>query len=185
LYEKRCYETCPKGTGPDAVSNTCFKCNDGCDLCEKEERDVCLTCTPPTLVYEGKCVDECPGPFGPGGIVANEDKTSCRPWQLSDMGWIPFPFLIAAAIFTIICLFGMMKRKAYLSKGKMAMKSPQNTLTCIIVALAPLQFLATICQWILSLVYPLNTFAILAKLVTIAAIIINVAFQVWFSKAFN
>lgn len=185
LYEEMCYSTCPRGTGPDNDKNTCFKCNPGCDLCDIKDIDKCLTCTRPTLVFDGKCVDECPSGFATAGMVPNEDGTACRPWQLSDMGWIPFPFLIAAAIFTIICLFGMMKRKAYLHKGKMATKSPQNTLTCIIIVLAPLQFIATIFQWILSLIYPLNTFAILAIVVTVLAIILNVVFQVWFSRSFN
>jgi len=67
----------------------------------------------------------------------------------------------------------------------MALRSPQNTLTCIIVSLAPLQFLATITQWILSYVYGTSTFAILALIVTFAAIIVNVVFQIWFAKHFN
>lgn len=142
-YEKRCYAECPEGTGPIPAENSCFKCQPGCDLCSYEDEGVCLSCTPPALVYKGKCVAECPGPNGPGGIVANEDNTSCRPWQLSDWGWVPFPFLICAAIFTTICLFGMSKRRAFVEKGKVITRPRQNTLTCIIVALAPLQFLAT------------------------------------------
>lgn len=177
LYLKRCYATCPPKTGPDNTKNTCFPCpQDDCDLCDFEDPNKCLTCTRPKLVFDGKCVDECPGGFATAGMVPNEDGTACRPWQLSDMGWFPFPFLIMATIWTIICLFGLMKRKAYLKNGKMAMKSPQNTLTCIIIGLAPLQFIATIFQWILSLIYPLNTFAILAIVVTLLAIILNVVF---------
>jgi small-conductance mechanosensitive channel len=137
------------------------------------------------LVYDNVCVDECPSGFATAGMVPNEDGTACRPWQLSDMGWFPFPFLIAAAIFTIICLFGIMKREAYLYKGKATWRSPQNTLTCIIVCLAPLQFIATIFQWILCLIYPLNTFAILSCVVTLFAIILNIVFQCWFARSFN
>ena len=51
--------------------------------------------------------------------------------------------------------------------------------------ISPLQFLATICQWILSAVYGTTTFCILAALVTVAAIAINIAFMVMFVKNFD
>lgn len=181
LYEKRCYADCPPGTGPDADTLTCFPCLDGCDLCDIKNKTKCLKCTAPTVVYQSECVSECPE-----GWVVDENGIACREWWLGDLKpllW--FPFLITGLIFTIICLFGLMKKQAYLSHGKMATRSPQNTLTCIIIALAPLQFLAVIAQWIFSFIYGTSIFAILALLVTFAAIIINVAFQIMFSLHFN
>lgn len=101
------------------------------------------------------------------------------------MGTVPFPFLIAAAISIVICLFGLMRKRAYLLHGKMHLMSPQHTLTCIVIALAPLQFLATIFQWVFSYIYGTTTFCILALLVTLASIIVNVAFQVMFTRNFD
>jgi len=117
--------------------------------------------------------------------VPDGDGTACRPWKLGDWGVLWFPFLICAFIFTCICLFGLMKKRAYLSKGKAVIESPQRTLTCIIVAIAPLQFLATIVQWICAYIYGTMIFAILAAIVTLCAIIINLSFHFSFQKKFN
>jgi L-lactate permease len=45
--------------------------------------------------------------------------------------------------------------------------------------------LATITQWILAYVYGTNIFAILAAIITLAAIIINIAFAISFKRKFN
>jgi hypothetical protein len=74
----------------------------------------------------------------PPGWHPNEDITACRPWQLSDLGTLPYPFLIAAVVGAVVCSLGMMKKRAYILHGKMAKYSPQNTLTCLIVIIAPL-----------------------------------------------
>lgn len=140
VYNQTCYSNCPAGSGPNADTLTCFPCLPGCDLCDIKNITQCLKCTAPNVVYLGNCTDKCPLNW-----VINNEGTACRPWQLSDLGTLPFPFLIAAGILTVICLLGLMRKQAYLSHGKMATRSPQNTITCIIIALAPLQFLATIC----------------------------------------
>lgn len=67
----------------------------------------------------------------------------------------------------------------------MMTKARQNTLTCIIVALAPLQFLATAVQMLLSYIYPLSTFFMLSAIVVALAILVNVSFQLWFDNSFN
>ena len=120
VYNEKCYAECPPGSGPDPEKLTCFPCEEGCDLCDINDVSQCLKCTPPTLVYQFKCVDECPD-----GWVVNEEGVACRPWQLSDLGIIYFPFLIAGLIFTIICLFGTLKKRAYIDKktGKYAQRT--------------------------------------------------------------
>lgn len=125
--------TVPPGTGPDADTLTCFPCLPGCDLCDIQNKTKCLKCTAPTVVYQNECVSECPE-----GWVVEENGIACREWWIGDWPLVWFPFLITGLIFTIICLFGLMKKQAYLSHGKMALRAPQNTLTCIIIALAPL-----------------------------------------------
>jgi hypothetical protein len=105
VYNKTCYQNCPPGSGPNADTLTCFPCLKGCDLCDIKNITQCLKCTPPQIVYIGNCTDSCPA-----GWVVNIQGTACRPWQLSDLGTIPFPFLIAAAILTVICLFGLMRK---------------------------------------------------------------------------
>ena len=44
------------------------------------------------------------------------------------------------------------------------------------MCLAPLQFFATIVQWVMAYLYGTSVFCILALLVTVAAIIIHVTF---------
>lgn len=78
-----------------------------------------------------------------------------------------------------------MKRRAYLHKGKMQWEFPQHTVTCLIVALAPLQFLATIAQWIFAYIYGTPIFTILTLIVTVGALIINIVFHCNFIKRFD
>lgn len=52
------------------------------------------------------------------------------------------------------------------------------------MCLAPLQFFATIVQWVMAYLYGTSVFCILALLVTVAAIIIHVTFQVMFTRKF-
>lgn len=62
---------------------------------------------------------------------------------------------------------------------------PQNTITCIIIVLAPIQFVAIIAQWIFSFFYGAHTFCICAIAVTVAYIILNFTFQSLFFKYFD
>ena len=121
-YKKRCYNECPAGSGPNSENGTCFPCEPGCDLCDIQNKTKCLRCTKPRVVYQGDCLDACPE-----GWHINKppgDGSACRPWQLVDLGILPYPYIIAAIIFTGICLFGLMKKRAYLSKGKMVTECP-------------------------------------------------------------
>lgn len=85
----------------------------GCALCKLEHLDCCLQCEPGLVVYECECRPSCPE-----GFVVNEDKTACRLSQLEDLGILYFPFLIAGTIFSIVVVFGKLKKKAILVKGK-------------------------------------------------------------------
>jgi uncharacterized protein YqgC (DUF456 family) len=51
--------------------------------------------------------------------------------------------------------------------------------------LAPLQFFAVIVQWALHFLNETQIFAVLTLIVTILMIIVNIVFQIWFSKNFN
>lgn len=122
IYQQKCWKDCPAGSGPDSISLTCFPCEPGCDLCDIVNKTKCLQCTPPRVVYNGGCVDNCPE--GMHINVPDGDGTACRPWKLGDLGILWFPYLICGAIFTIICLFGLSKKRGYLSKGKAVVESP-------------------------------------------------------------
>lgn len=114
FFRDTCWKDCPAGSTKDLAQLTCFACEPGCDLCQLNDSSKCMKCSSPKVAYQGECVDECPDGFAP-----NEDGSACRPWQLSDLGTLPYPFLIAAAIGIVICLFGLMRRRAYLRHGKM------------------------------------------------------------------
>ena len=158
-------------------------CPHGCDLCDITDRDVCHKCTRPRYSHEGVCVDKCPSGWHPNW--PDGDGRACRPWRLGDAGTAPYPFLIMLAILWIICAFGMMKRRAILYKNKMKWTYPQRMITCMIICVAPLQFLATIAQWVFAYIYGTQIFAILALIVTAAALIINIVFQCHFLKRFD
>jgi len=85
----------------------------GCALCKLDALDCCLQCEPGLVVFECQCRPECPE-----GYVMNDDKTACRTSQLEDLGILYFPFLIAGSIFSIVVMFGKLKKKAILVKGK-------------------------------------------------------------------
>jgi len=121
-YQRRCWVNCPPGSGPDSENLTCFPCEKGCDLCDIVNKTKCLKCTKPTVAYQGDCLKECPEGWHIN--IPPGDGSACRPWQLGDLGTLPFPFLIAGAIFTVICLFGILKKRAFLSHGKMEFESP-------------------------------------------------------------
>jgi hypothetical protein len=128
-------------------------------------------------------VDKCPDGWHVN--YPDGDGTACRLWKLQDAGIIPFPFLILTFIASVVCSFGLMKKRAFLFQNKMKLESPQHTLTCIIVAIAPLQFLAVIIQWLTAYVYGTVIFAILPLVVTGVAVIINVFFSTSFHRHFT
>jgi hypothetical protein len=69
---------------------------------------------------------------------------ACVKAGFDDLGFIYFPFLIAAFVVCVICIFGLMKKKARIVKGKRQLYSSQNTPVAILALIAPLQFLATV-----------------------------------------
>ena len=140
MFDSTCWTDCPAGTTPNNEKLTCLKCKDDCDLCQLDDDSKCLKCKKPKIAHEGVCLEQCPDGFAP-----DETGQACRPWQLSDLGIIYYPWLLAALIGTLVSCFGIMRRRAVIFRGKIWMMSPQNTLTCIIVVIAPLQFLATVC----------------------------------------
>ena len=152
----------------------------GCDLCPLEDTSICLTCADPLYIYESVCVSECPE-----GFVVNDEGSACRNATLADLCILYFPFLIAAAIFTIVILFGRYKKKAILVKGKVVKVSYQSSITCIIVFIAPLQALATVFQWILAILYGTMVHAYLAFAVSIIILLINLVYQCQFSSKFR
>lgn len=133
LYDFDCWTECPGGTTPNNEKLTCLKCKDDCDLCQLDDDSVCLKCKEPQIAYKGECVPECPDGYSP-----DETGQACRPWQLSDWGIIYYPWLLMALVGSVVVFIGMIKRKAYIHRGQIYQTSPQNTLTCIIVVLAPL-----------------------------------------------
>ena len=65
-------------------------------------------------------------------------------FTINDIGIIPFPFLCAAFIGCLIAVFGKCKK----TPGRTKYISTQNTITCFIVIIAFIQFLA-ICAMII------------------------------------
>jgi hypothetical protein len=211
FYQKRCYADCPRGSTtivyhsddddqadpnaapPAVVPNTpqqviderpaCKACPVGCDLCDSDDTSICLECTAPTVSMNGKCLDKCPEGWHVN--FPDGEGRACRLWKLGDAGTAPYPFLICFGIFVVIILFGLMKRHAYIYKGLATMKSPQSTITCIIVAGAPLQFLACLAQWIFAFIYGTPIFTILTAIVFLGAVIINIVWHCHFLKRFD
>lgn len=105
--------------------------------------DTCKLCKEGLLVHEGKCVPQCPTGFYP-----NEKEKACSDNPVLDKIW--FPFLIAAAVVSIIACFGMCKKKARIEKGKRVMVSTQNTIVCILALISPIQLLAVLTQAIFA-----------------------------------
>jgi len=58
----------------------------------------------------------------PSKWVMNSAGTACRPWVLADWGMIYFPFLIAAAVLSLIVYFGKIVERGAIV-GKKAVRS--------------------------------------------------------------
>lgn len=85
----------------------------------------------------------------------------------------------------MVVLFGKLKKKAILVKGKVEKVSYQSSITSILVFLAPLQALATVAQWVLSYLYNTMTHMYLAMCVTAIILIVNCAYMFQFRKKFR
>jgi len=58
--------------------------------------------------------------------------------------------LIAGVIFTLVVIFGNMRKKPILVKGRAKLISNQKSITCILVLLSPLQAMAVVIQWVFA-----------------------------------
>jgi hypothetical protein len=74
----------------------------------------------------------------------NEAGIACREWTLADAGTIPFPFIAAFLVLSVVVLFGMLSKRGVIVNRKAEMRNVQNTLTCILVILGPIKSLATV-----------------------------------------
>lgn len=183
LYDFTCWDICPSGTTPDNENSVCIPCTgSGCALCQLQDTDVCLKCEPPLYVHEGVCVAECPA-----GFRVNDDNSACRTSSLADLGILYFPWLIAATVLTLVCLFGLMRRREVGVKGqkKAVTKSFQHTISCITIVIAPIQTLATNAQYVLAILYGTTVHAALAIAVACIIIVINLVFMILFCKDFR
>jgi hypothetical protein len=52
------------------------------------------------------------------------DGSACRPWKLGDLGIIPFPFILALIIFTVIILLGLLKKRGHIVNNKAVIYKP-------------------------------------------------------------
>lgn len=182
LYAGSCYAECPANSSPvstDQENLICIGCTqEACELCDAEDPDICIRCTEGLYVHEGECVSGCPG-----GYKINDDATACVEFTINDIGIIPFPFLIAAFIGCVIALFGKCKKKLVGRNNKYI--STQHTLTCFIVIIAFIQFLAMMAMIVWAFLFEL-TFLMLGALGLFGLLIlINVVFQIAYSCVFN
>ena len=118
-------------------------------------------------MHEGVCIPGCPE-----GWKTNDDSTACVLFTINDIGILPFPFLIAAFFGCLIALFGKCKKKP----GRTKYISTQNTITCFIVIIAFIQFLAIIALIIWALLFGTVFLFIAACAIIALLIILNIVF---------
>lgn len=152
-------------------------CGDpSCALCDPNNPDFCLKCITGLKVHEGLCPASCPA-----GYRDNNEGTGCVLFTINDIGILPFPFLIAAFFMCLIALFGRCKKKP----GRTKFISTQNTITCFIVIIAFIQFLAIIAMVIWALLF--GTMFLFYAAVALLAILVllNMMFQIFYTCTFN
>ena len=157
---------------------TCVECGDAskCELCDVDNVDVCRKCVSDFLLHEDVCVQSCPG-----GYKENTDKTACIPITINDIGILPFPFLIAAFFGCLIAVFGKCKKKP----GRTKFISTQNTITCFIVIVAFIQFLAVIALIIWAVLFGTMLLFIAGCTLLFLMVVLNIVFQIFYSYTFN
>jgi hypothetical protein len=84
---------------------------------------------------------------------------------------------LAACIAILIVLFGMCKKK---EKAFTKVSITQHTVTCILVAIAPLQWLACAAQAVLAYLYGVQIHFYLAAAVFATYCVINFAFEIMY-----
>lgn len=139
-----------------------------CELCDVENTKVCRKCVRPYLLNDdGICVSSCPG-----GYKMNSDETACIPVTINDIGILPFPFLIAAFFGCLIAVFGKCKKKP----GRTKFISTQNTITCFIIIIAFIQFLAVIALIIWAVLFGTMLLFFAGCILLAFMIILNIVF---------
>lgn len=72
LYEDMCHPSCPRGFYADI--RQCVPCHEDCLECSGPSADDCDLCAEPSLVlYNGRCLDECPV-----GTYYEKETKDCR-----------------------------------------------------------------------------------------------------------
>jgi len=109
-----CYADCPVGTVLRTDQINCVDClASGCEMCPADDLTICLHCEDGMYLHQGVCLPLCPEEF-----KMDDACNCCKTMTLMDLGFIYFPFLIALFIWTLICLFGLLKKKTKIQKGK-------------------------------------------------------------------
>ena len=157
---------------------SCTECTDQatCEICDAESPGICKRCKSPFVLFEGKCVGDCPPDF-----KDNTERSACIPRTINDLGILPFPFLIAAFFGCLIVIFGTCKKKFV----KRQWTSTQNTITCFIVILAFIQFLAMIALLIWALLFGTSLLFFAGCILLGLLMMLNFVFQVVYSFSFN
>jgi len=122
------------------------------------------------VLLNGACAAACPPGFEISG-------SGCVNKALTDLGVLYFPFIIMAAIFTAIVLFGKCKKKGQLVHGKSKMISLQNTLTSELVFIAFTQILCNIALFILAFAFKFYLLCVISLIAFGINIIISLLYQ--------
>lgn len=117
LFQNQCYDKCPEGFATNYDTLQCTGCLPGCALCNLDDTNICLECSPPLGLFEGQCRGSCPDP------LKERDGKCVFISSADDLVLMYFPFLIAATIFIMVVLAGKLKKKAMLVDGRMRMIS--------------------------------------------------------------
>lgn len=172
-----CYQDCPVGTTRFINTNICIACEAGCQNCDSVDPEQCLVCNPPLKVHNGTCVAGCPK-----GYIENKTKTACVARTLDDLKKVYFPFICAWLISCLIIVFGKYKKKQSFVDTRVNNK--QSTITVIICALSPLQWLALIAQIVFAFLYGVKLHFYLALIVFALFCILNISFCIYFDQSF-
>ena len=158
------------GTGvADRERAVCVGCTEpGCELCDPLSPEVCKICESPLLNHVGKCWSSCPS-----GWKQNPDGISCVEWTYNDLEKIPFPFLTLAFVLCMIACCGKCKKKK--SRGGKSV-STQNTITCFVVVIAFVQFLAVIGLIIWALLFESKLLFIVIAGILLLLLFMNIIF---------
>ena len=191
-YLHYCHFPCPAGTAPmtvpidadgdgitDYERGICVLCTgNGCSVCDPYDVGTCIICLPPLVLHEGKCAAGCPQGWIVNALV---DKASCRPWTYNDLEVIPFPYLTLAFILCFIACCGKCKKKTIRDKRI----STQNTITCFLVCIAFVQFLAVLGLIVWAFLFETWLLFFIAIGILVLLLLLNWVFQCIHGCVFN